>query len=130
MRYNGGLLGGGLSALLLSDLGDGEFDGANLVSNFELLNPGRNYFGKYYDVFAAPEKERESFLEFEKWWGGYQFLNEQEIHWIVEELFIGNKLARGEARLEHGVAIDLKRSVRRSSSSPRSATTSRRPSRR
>ena len=109
MRYNGGLLGGGLSALLFSDLNDGEYDGANLVSNFELLNPGRNYFGKYYDVFAAPEKERERFLEFEKWWGGYQFLNEQEIHWIVEELFIGNKLARGEARLEHGVAIDLKR---------------------
>ena len=81
----------------------------NLVSNFELLNPGRNYFGKYYDVFAAPEKERERFLEFEKWWGGYQFLNEQETQWIVEELFIGNKLARGEARLEHGVAIDLKR---------------------
>ena len=104
MRYNGGLLGG-LSALLFSDLNDG----ANLVSNFELLNPGRNYFGKYYDVFAAPEKERERFLEFEKWWGGYQFLNEQETHWIVEELFIGNKLARGEARLEHGVAIDLKR---------------------
>ena len=109
MRYNGGLLGGGLSALLFSDLNDGEYDGANLVSNFELLNPGRNYFGKYYDVFAAPEKERERFLVFEKWWGGYQFLNEQEIHWIVEELFIGNKLARGEARLEHGVAIDLKR---------------------
>jgi hypothetical protein len=109
MRYNGGLLGGGLSALLLSDLGDGEYDGAHIVSNFEMLNPGRNYFGKYYDVFAAPEKERERFLEFEKWWGGYQFLNEREMHWIVEELFIGNKLARGEARLEHGVAIDLKR---------------------
>jgi len=109
MRYNGGLLGGGLSALLLSDLGDGEYDGANIVSNFEMLNPGRNYFGKYYDVFTAPERARERFLEFEKWWGGYQFLNEQEMHWIVEELFIGNKLARGEARLEHGVAIDLKR---------------------
>ncbi len=73
-----------------------------------MANPGHNYFGKYYDVFAAPERRRKSFLEFEKWWGGYQFLNEQEMHWIVEELFIGNKLARGEARLEHGVAIDLK----------------------
>ncbi len=52
MRYNGGLLGGALPALLLSDLGNGEFDGAHLVSNFEQLNPGRNYFGKYYDLFA------------------------------------------------------------------------------
>ncbi len=108
MRYNGGLLGGALPALLLSDLGGGEFDGAHLVSNFELLNPGRNYFGKYYDLFAAPERSRASFLEFEKWWGGFHFMNEAEIHWIVEQLFIGNKLSRGEARLEHGRALDIK----------------------
>jgi hypothetical protein len=98
-----------LPALLLSDRGDGVYDGAYMVSGFELANPGRNYFSKYYDVFAAPEKERERFLELEKCWDAYQFLNEKEMHWIVEQLFIGNKLARGEARLEHGVAIDLKR---------------------
>ena len=108
MRYNGGLLGGALPALLLSDLGGGEFDGAHLVSNFELLNPGRNYFGKYYDLFANPERTRASFLEFEKWWGGFHFMNEEEIHWIVEQLFIGNKLSRNEARLEHGRTLDLK----------------------
>src|SRR5208337_3071121 len=108
MRYNGGLLGGALPALYLSDLGDGEFDGAHLVTNFEMLNPGRNYFGKYYDLLAAPERSRASFLEFEKWWGGFHFMNEQEIHWIVENLFIGNKLARHEANLEPGRPIDLK----------------------
>ncbi len=108
MRYNGGLLGGALPALLLSDMGNGEFDGAHLVSNFEQLNPGRNYFGKYYDLFAAPEMTRKSFLEFEKWWGGFHFLNEQEIHWIVENLFIGNKLSRHEANIEPGRPIDLK----------------------
>ena len=42
MRYNGGLLGGSAGALL-ADLGHGEFDGAHLVANFEMLNPGRNY---------------------------------------------------------------------------------------
>jgi pimeloyl-ACP methyl ester carboxylesterase len=108
MRYNGGLLGGATPALLLSDLGGGEFDGAHLVGNFEMLNPGRNYFGKYYDMFAAPEKSRKTFLEFEKWWGGFHFMNEQEIHWIVENLFVGNKLARHEANLEPGRPIDLK----------------------
>jgi pimeloyl-ACP methyl ester carboxylesterase len=108
MRYTGGLFGGALPALYLSDLGNGEFDGAHLVSNFETLNPGRNYFGKYYDLFAAPEKTRTRFLEFEKWWGGFHFMNEQEIHWITENLFIGNKLARHEANLEPGRPIDLK----------------------
>ena len=108
MRYNGGLLGGATPALLFSDLGGGEFDGAHLVSNFEQLNPGRNFFGKYYDLFAAPERSRKSFLEFEKWWGGFHFLNEAEIRWIVEQLFVGNKLARGEARIEHGRPLDIK----------------------
>lgn len=110
MRYNGGLLGGALPALVLSDLGHGQFDGAHLVSNFEMLNPGRNLFGKYYDLFAnidSPEA-RDAFLEFERWWGGYHFTNEAEIRWIVEQLFVGNKLARGEASLEHGRPLDLK----------------------
>lgn len=108
MRYNGGLLGGVVPALLMSDLGGGEFDGAHLVSNFEMLNPGRNYFGKYYDLFADVDHKRTSFLEFEKWWGGFHFTNEAEIRWIVEQLFVGNKLARGEAELEAGRKLDLK----------------------
>ncbi|HWJ18718.1 MAG TPA: DUF3141 domain-containing protein [Geobacterales bacterium] len=108
MRYNGGLLGGILPALLLADMGHGEFDGAHLVSNFEMLNPGRNYFGKYYDLFANPERGREKFLEFERWWGGFHFMNEVEIRWIIEQLFVGNRLSRGEARIEHGRQLDLK----------------------
>lgn len=108
MRYNGGLLGGIVPALLSADLGNGQFDGAHLVSNFEQLNPGRNYFGKYYDLFAAPEKGRERFLEFERWWGGFHFMNEAEIRWIIEQLFVGNKLARGEAYIEHGRPLNLK----------------------
>ena len=108
MRYNGGLLGGVAPALLMADLGGGVFDGAHLVSNFEQLNPSRNYFGKYYDLFVDPAKGRERFLEFEKWWGGFHYMNEAEIRWIVEQIFVGNKLSRGEARIEHGRNLDLK----------------------
>lgn len=108
MRYNGGLLGGVMPALLMADLGGGEFDGAHLVSNFEMLNPSRNFFGKYYDLFADVDNKREGFLEFEKWWGGFHFTNAGEIRWIVEQLFVGNKLARGEAELEPGQRLDLK----------------------
>ena len=35
-------------------------------------------------------------------------MNEQEIVWIVQNLFVGNKLARREAELEPGRPIDLK----------------------
>ena len=108
MRYSGGLLGGTLPALLAADLNNGEFDGANLVMNFEAMDPGRSFFRKYYDVFAAPEKSAGRFLEFEKWWGGFYFLNEAEIHWILDNIFVGNRLSRGEARLERGRSIDLK----------------------
>lgn len=108
MRYNGGLLGGQLQPMFWSDFGDGIFDGAWLVLNFEMLNPGRTWFRKYYDLFEKVDTERGRFLEFEKWWSGFFLLNEPEITWIVRELFIGNKLARNEARLEHGRVVDVK----------------------
>ncbi len=61
MRYNGGLLGGILPALLLADLGGGIFDGAYLVSNFEQLNPGRNFFRQILTIcIANPEKTARS----------------------------------------------------------------------
>jgi pimeloyl-ACP methyl ester carboxylesterase len=108
MRYLGGLLGGALPATLLADLGGGEFDGAHLVMNFEALNPGRTWFRKYYDLFADVDQCRDTFLEFDRWWGGFYFLNEAEIRWILENIFVGNRLARGEAWLEHGRNIDFK----------------------
>lgn len=108
MRYYGGLFGGVLPALVLSDLGHGVFDGCHLVSNFEMLDPGRNYFAKYFELYRDIDTARERFLMFERWWGGFHFLNEAEIRWIIEQLFVGNKLARGEARIEHGRYLDFK----------------------
>jgi len=109
MRYLGGFSGGTLSTLLMADLGAGRFDGANLVQNFESLNPARTWFRKYFDVFARADTEADRFLEFERWWSGFYFMNEAEIRWIVENLFVGNRLARGEARLEPGrPPIDFK----------------------
>ena len=108
MRYTGGIVGGVLPALVSSDLGGGLFDGADLVMNFEMLNPGRTFFRKYYDLYADVDKAEDRFLDFEKWWGGFYLMNEAEIRWIVENLFVGNKLARNEARLETGRPIDPK----------------------
>ena len=108
MRYNGGVLGGTWQPMFWSDLGDGVFDGAHLVLNFELLNPSRNYFGKYYELYRNIDAGRERFLDFEKWWGGFFLLNEREIHWIVSQLFVGNRLAKNEAQLEPGRHIDVK----------------------
>jgi pimeloyl-ACP methyl ester carboxylesterase len=108
MRYNGGLLGGAVPALLLADLGHGEFDGAHLVANFEQLDPGRNLFRKYYDLFADVESNRARFLDFERWWGGFHFTTEAEIRWILEQLFVGNRLSRGEASIAHGHHLDLR----------------------
>jgi pimeloyl-ACP methyl ester carboxylesterase len=78
-RYFGGVAGGAVPAALLSDLGGGKFDGANLVLNFELLNPGKTWFRKNFDLFANVDSEAERFLEFERWWSGYYFMNEKEI---------------------------------------------------
>jgi pimeloyl-ACP methyl ester carboxylesterase len=108
MRYLGGLNGGLLPALLLSDLGNGKFDGANLVLNFEALNPANNWWRKYYNVFASVDLEAPRYLDFERWWSGFYSMNEAEIRWIVENLFIGNKLGRGQANLDERTHIDLR----------------------
>ena len=108
MRYNAGILGGTWIPMFLSDLGGGIFDGANLVQNFELLNPGRTLFRKYTDLFRDIDKGDETFLEFETWWGGFFLLTEAEIRWIVEQIFVGNRLTKNEARIEPGRPVDLK----------------------
>jgi len=107
LRYFGGICGGAVPALLASDLGAGQFDGANLVFNFEQLNPGKTWFRKNFDLLASVDSEAERFLEFERWWSGFYFMNENEIRWIVDNLFIGNKLTRGEASLNDGTPVDL-----------------------
>ncbi|MCK9909034.1 DUF3141 domain-containing protein [Microbacteriaceae bacterium K1510] len=108
MRYAGGTLGGVWPALFASDLGAGQFDGAYLVDNFEYLNPANTYFDKYYALFSKIDTEPERFLEFERWWGGFFLMDRQEIKWIVENLFVGNKLAVGEAEWSDGRAFDLR----------------------
>jgi pimeloyl-ACP methyl ester carboxylesterase len=98
MRYAGGLLGGTWLASLSADLGDGKFDGAHLVQNFENLNPANTFIDKYYRVFANADTEPARFLEFERWWGGYFLMNREEIEWITRNLFVGNKLWSGEVK--------------------------------
>jgi len=108
MRYSAGVMGGTWIPMFLSDLGGGIFDGAYLVQNFEQLNPGRTLFRKYTDLFRDIDKGDATFLEFEKWWGGFFLMTEPEIRWIVEQLFVGNRLVKNEARIEPGRPIDLK----------------------
>jgi len=96
MRYSGGLYGGTWLASLAGDLGHGKFDGAYLVNNFEGLNPSNTYWSKLYNLYAKVDTERSRFLEFERWWGGHYLLNKEEMEWIAQNLFVGNKLAAGE----------------------------------
>ncbi len=108
MRYSAGVTGGTWIPMFLSDLGGGIFDGAHLVQNFEQLNPSRTLFRKYTDLFRDIDKGDAAFLEFERWWGGFFLMTEPEIRWIVEQLFVGNRLVKNEARIEPGRPIDLK----------------------
>jgi hypothetical protein len=39
-------------------LGDGVFDGAYLVENFENLNPANTFWDKYYHLYANVDTER------------------------------------------------------------------------
>jgi pimeloyl-ACP methyl ester carboxylesterase len=108
MRYAAGLLGGTWPASFAADLGNGVFDGAWLVQNFENLNPANTFWNKYYHLFANVDTEPPRFLEFERWWGGFYLMNREEIEWITRNLFVGNKLWSGDVRAKSGRAFDLR----------------------
>ena len=108
MRYAGGLLGGSWLTAMTSDLGDGRFDGAWLVQNFENLDPANTLWSKQYNLYARVDTEGPRYLGFEKYWGGHVFLEGGEMQYIVDNLFIGNKLATAGLMTSDGVRIDLR----------------------
>ena len=108
MRYAGGLLGGSWLASLAGDLGNGKFDGAYLVDNFENLNPANTLWTKQYNLYSKVDTEEPRYLDFEKWWSGYFFMTKQEIRTIVDELFVGNKLRKGTILTQDRRTIDLR----------------------
>jgi pimeloyl-ACP methyl ester carboxylesterase len=107
MRYAGAALGGSWLASFTADLGADRFDGAYLVENFEKLNPANTLWSRYYKLWSNVDQEAARFLEFERWWGGYFRMTGSEIETIVENLFVGNRLARG-AVTDGDTRIDLR----------------------
>jgi len=108
MRYTGGLTGGSWMTSLFSDLGAGLFDGAWLVQNFERLNPANTWWTKQYRLYAQVDTEAERYLEFERWWGGHVVLGGDEIQYIVDNLFVGNRLSTAQLVTSDGRRIDLR----------------------
>lgn len=108
MRYAGGLLGGSWLTALIGDMGNGKFDGAWLVQNFENQNPANTLWQKPYNLYSKIDTEAPRYLDFERWWGGHTNLNAAEIQFIVDELFIGNNLSAAKIRTSDGVAVDLR----------------------
>jgi len=108
MRYSGGLLGGTWLSSLAADIGNGVFDGASLVQNFENLNPANTFWDKNYNLFANVDTEAPRFLDFERWWGGFYLMNREEIEWITQNLFVGNRLWSGSVQSGPHSMFDLR----------------------
>jgi hypothetical protein len=108
MRYSGGLLGGTWLSSLTADLGNGTFDGAHLVQNFDRLHPANTLWDKYYNVYKNADTEPARYLDFERWYGSYFLMNREEIEWITRNLFVGNKMWSGDVKGSGGKAFDLR----------------------
>src|SRR5688500_3407726 len=108
MRYAGGMLGGSWLASFAADMGNGIFDGAYLVENFESLNPANTLWDKPYALFSKVDTEAPRFLDFERWWGGFYLMNREEIEWITRNLFVGDKLWSGDVKASDDKPFDLR----------------------
>jgi hypothetical protein len=108
MRYAGGLAGGSWLTALMSDLGHGHFDGTWLVLNFDNLGPANWLWGKQYDVYANVDTDGPRYVEFERWWGDFVQLNGDELQYLVDNMFIGDKLTRNQLRSSAGTVFDTR----------------------
>jgi len=108
MRYTGGMYGGTWVTAFANDLGNGQFDGAAIISNFEKMNPSNTYWKKAYNVYSRIDTEVPRFLEFERWWGSPVMLAGNEMQFIADSLFVGNRLSAARLRTSDGLRIDLR----------------------
>jgi hypothetical protein len=74
----------------------------------ERLSPSNTWWRKYYDLWDKIDAEVPRFVAFERWWGSFYYMTEAEISWIVENLFVGNRLGRGQAHLDERTHVDLR----------------------
>lgn len=108
MRYTGGLLGGTWLTALCGDVGAGLFDGSWLIQNFETLNPANTLWSKEYNLYSKIDTEAPRYLSFEKWWGDKVLMGADEMQYIADNLFVGNKLTAGELRMADGTRLDIR----------------------
>jgi hypothetical protein len=108
MRYSGGLLGGSWLTAMASDLGRGKIEGTALVQNFDNLGPANFLWGKQYDIYTSVDTGGERYLDFEKWWGDFIELNGDELQYLVDNLFVGDKLTRNELKSHDGTVFDAR----------------------
>jgi poly(3-hydroxyalkanoate) synthetase len=78
---------------------------------FREPQPRQHLLDQAYNLYAKIDSEAPRYLEFEKWWGGHILLNAEEMQFIADELFIGNKLATAGIVTSDGESVDL-RSIR------------------
>jgi hypothetical protein len=108
MRYSGGCL---------AAAGDGAHrrlgrSGSSMVLGWYRISktriPSNTLWSKTVQPVFEDRHRSSRYLEFERWWGGHVNLNAEEIQFIVDELFVGNKLATGRFKMSDGSAIDLR----------------------
>ena len=86
----------------------GKIDGTALILNFDMLNPANWLWGKQYEVYTHVDTDAERYLKFEKWWGDFIQLNGDELQFLVDNLFIGDKLTRNQLQSHNGTIFDLR----------------------
>jgi hypothetical protein len=79
-----------------------------LILNFDILNPSNWLWGKQYDVYTHIDTDAARYLKFERWWGDFIQLNGDELQFLVDNLFIGDKLARNQLKSRDGTIFDLR----------------------
>src|SRR5262249_33184288 len=78
------------------------------VANFDNLNPANTLWTKQYNVWVNPEQEQNRYLQFEKWWGDFVVLRGEEMQWMADNIFVGNKFSAGQIVTSDDIRLDIR----------------------
>jgi hypothetical protein len=76
--------------------------------NFDSLGPANWLWGKQYEIYTNIDTGGQRYVEFEKWWGDFIQLNGDELQFLVDNFFIGDKLTRNQLQSRDGTTFDVR----------------------
>ena len=109
LRYLGGMLGGTWLTTLCRRHGQRHLRRRPFGRQLRIAESRQHLLDQGLQrLFEGRHARRTASSTSRTWWGSPVMLNAEEMQWIADNLFVGNRLSTGQIRTSDGVRVDLR----------------------